>query len=193
MSLGGIPFGFVSEKNREDSGMTKKSCNFARDRILCMTAMNKDKVYQQLTAQAKSLVEGVDNVVGALGNVAAMLKEELPSFFWVGFYVVKDGRLQLGPFQGPVACYSIEKGRGVCGTAWEKAQTLVVPDVHQFPGHIACSSRSNSEIVVPVFYGGEVVAVIDVDSEDFDAFDEDDKRGLEAIAQIVAPLVAKEY
>lgn len=193
MSLGGIPFGFVSEKNREDSGMTKKSCNFARDRILCMTAMNKDKVYQQLTAQAKSLVEGVDNVVGALGNVAAMLKEELPSFFWVGFYVVKDGRLQLGPFQGPVACYSIEKGRGVCGTAWEKAQTLVVPDVHQFPGHIACSSRSNSEIVVPVFYGGEVVAVIDVDSEDFDAFDEDDKRGLEAIAQIVAPLVAKGY
>ena len=189
MSLGGIPFGFVSEKNREDSGMTKKSCNFARDRILCMTAMNKDKVYQQLTAQAKSLVEGVDNVVGALGNVAAMLKEELPSFFWVGFYVVKDGRLQLGPFQGPVACYSIEKGRGVCGTAWEKAQTLVVPDVHQFPGHIACSSRSNSEIVVPVFYGGEIVAVIDVDSEDFDAFDEDDKRGLEAIAQIVAPLV----
>lgn len=193
MSLGGIPFGFVSEKNREDSGMTKKSCNFARDRILCMTAMNKDKVYQQLTAQAKSLVDGVDNVVGALGNVAAMLKEELPSFFWVGFYVVKDGRLQLGPFQGPVACYSIEKGRGVCGTAWEKAQTLVVPDVHQFPGHIACSSRSNSEIVVPVFYGGEVVAVIDVDSEDFDAFDEDDKRGLEAIAQIVAPLVAKGY
>ena len=193
MSLGGIPFGFVSEKNREDSGMTKKSCNFARDRILCMTAMNKDKVYQQLTAQAKSLVEGVDNVVGALGNVAAMLKEELPSFFWVGFYVVKDGRLQLGPFQGPVACYSIEKGRGVCGTAWEKAQTLVVPDVHQFPGHIACSSRSNSEIVVPVFYGGEIVAVIDVDSEDFDAFDEDDKRGLEAIAQIVAPLVPKGY
>lgn len=193
MSLGGIPFGFVSEKNREDSGMTKKSCNFARDRILCMTAMNKDKVYQQLTAQAKSLVEGVDNVVGALGNVAAMLKEELPSFFWVGFYVVKDGRLQLGPFQGPVACYSIEKGRGVCGTAWEKAQTLVVPDVHQFPGHIACSSRSNSEIVVPVFHGGEVVAVIDVDSEDIDAFDEEDRRGLEAIAQIVAPLVAKGY
>lgn len=193
MSLGGIPFGFVSEKNREDSGMTKKSCNFAYDRILCMTAMDKDKVYQQLAAQAKSLVEGVDNVVGALGNVAALLKEELPSFFWVGFYVVKDGRLQLGPFQGPVACYSIEKGKGVCGTAWEKAQTLVVPDVHQFPGHIACSSRSNSEIVVPVFHGGEVVAVIDVDSEDFDAFDEEDKRGLETIAQIVAPLLAAGY
>ncbi len=155
--------------------------------------MNKDQFYQQLAAQAKSLVDGVDNVVGALGNVTALLKEELPSFFWVGFYVVKDGRLQLGPFQGPVACYGIERGRGVCGAAWEKAQTLVVPDVHLFPGHIACSSRSNSEIVVPVFHGGEVVAVIDVDSEDVDAFDEEDKRGLETIAQIVAPLFATGY
>ncbi len=168
--------------------MTKKSRIFAKDRILCMTAMNKDQLYQQLTAQARSLVDGVDNVVGALGNVAALLKEELPYYFWVGFYVVKDGRLQLGPFQGPVACYSIEKGRGVCGTAWDKAQTLVVP-----PGHIACSSRSNSEIVVPVIHGGEVVAVIDVDSEDFGAFDEEDKRGLETIAQIVAPLFAAGY
>lgn len=155
--------------------------------------MNKDQLYQQLAAQAKSLVDGVDNVVGALGNVTALLKEELPSFFWVGFYVVKDGRLQLGPFQGPVACYGIERGRGVCGAAWEKAQTLVVPDVHLFPGNIACSSRSNSEIVVPVFHGGEVVAVIDVDSEDVDAFDEEDKRGLETIAQIVAPLFATGY
>lgn len=173
--------------------MTKKSRIFAKDRILCMTAMNKDQLYQQLAAQAKSLVDGVDNVVGALGNIAALLKEELPYYFWVGFYVVKDGRLQLGPFQGLVACYSIEKGRGVCGTAWDKAQTLVVPDVHQFPGHIACSSRSNSEIVVPVIHGGEVVAVIDVDSEDFGAFDEEDKRGLEEIARIVAPLVATGY
>lgn len=193
MCFGGLPFSFAIEKGREDSGMTKKSRIFAKDRILCMTAMNKDQLYQQLTAQARSLVDGVDNVVGALGNVAALLKEELPYYFWVGFYVVKDGRLQLGPFQGPVACYSIERGRGVCGTAWDKAQTLVVPDVHQFPGHIACSSRSNSEIVVPVIHGGEVVAVIDVDSEDFDAFDEEDKRGLEEIARIVAPLVATGY
>ena len=193
MSLGDLPFSFAIEKGREDSGMTKKSRIFAKDRILCMTAMNKDQLYQQLAAQAKSLVDGVDNVVGALGNVTALLKEELPSFFWVGFYVVKDGRLQLGPFQGPVACYGIERGRGVCGAAWEKAQTLVVPDVHLFPGHIACSSRSNSEIVVPVFHGGEVVAVIDVDSEDVDAFDEEDKRGLETIAQIVAPLFATGY
>ena len=193
MCFGGFPFSFAIEKGREDSGMTKKSRIFAKDRILCMTAMNKDQLYQQLAAQAKSLVDGVDNVVGALGNVAALLKEELPYYFWVGFYFVKDGRLQLGPFQGPVACYSIEKGRGVCGTAWDQAQTLVVPDVHQFPGHIACSSRSNSEIVVPVIHGGEVVAVIDVDSEDFGAFDEEDKRGLEEIARIVAPLVATGY
>ena len=121
MCFGGLPFSFAIEKGREDSGMTKKSRIFAKDRILCMTAMNKDQLYQQLTAQARSLVDGVDNVVGALGNVAALLKEELPYYFWVGFYVVKDGRLQLGPFQGPVACYSIEKGRGVCGTAWDKA------------------------------------------------------------------------
>jgi len=193
MCFGGLSFSFAIEKGREDSGMTKKSRIFAKDRILCMTAMNKDQLYQQLAAQAKSLVDGVDNVVGALGNIAALLKEELPYYFWVGFYVVKDGRLQLGPFQGLVACYSIEKGRGVCGTAWDKAQTLVVPDVHQFPGHIACSSRSNSEIVVPVIHGGEVVAVIDVDSEDFGAFDEEDKRGLEEIARIVAPLVATGY
>ena len=193
MCFGGLPFSIAIEKGREDSGMTKKSRIFAKDIILCMTAMNKDQLYQQLAAQAKSLVDGVDNVVGALGNIAALLKEELPYYFWVGFYVVKDGRLQLGPFQGLVACYSIEKGRGVCGTAWDKAQTLVVPDVHQFPGHIACSSRSNSEIVVPVIHGGVVVAVIDVDSDDFGAFDEEDKRGLEEIARIVAPLVATGY
>ena len=168
MCFGGLSFSFAIEKGREDSGMTKKSRIFAKDRILCMTAMNKDQLYQQLAAQAKSLVDGVDNVVGALGNIAALLKEELPYYFWVGFYVVKDGRLQLGPFQGLVACYSI-------------------------PGHIACSSRSNSEIVVPVIHGGEVVAVIDVDSEDFGAFDEEDKRGLETIAQIVAPLFAAGY
>ena len=101
MCFGGLPFSFAIEKGREDSGMTKKSRIFAKDRILCMTAMNKDQLYQQLTAQARSLVDGVDNVVGALGNVAALLKEELPYYFWVGFYVVKDGRLQLGPFQGP--------------------------------------------------------------------------------------------
>lgn len=153
-------------------------------------AMDKNKIYQQLALQAKSLTDGVDNAVGALGNVAALLKEELPYFYWVGFYVVRDNRLQLGPFQGPVACYSIEKGKGVCGKAWEEAKTLIVPDVHQFPGHIACSSHSNSEIVVPVCNDkGEVAAVIDVDSEEFSAFDTQDRLGLEEIARIVAPFL----
>jgi L-methionine (R)-S-oxide reductase len=147
--------------------------------------MNKKETYRQLAEQVRSLVDGVDNGVGALANVAALLKEQLPYYFWVGFYIVRNGELQLGPFQGPVACYSIAKGRGVCGKAWADAQTLVVADVHQFPGHIACSSRSNSEIVVPVIRGNEVVAVIDVDSEQFGAFDEDDKAGLEAIAEIL--------
>lgn len=152
--------------------------------------MDKNKIYQQLALQAKSLINGVDNAVGALGNVAALLKEELPYFYWAGFYVVRDNRLQLGPFQGPVACYSIEKGKGVCGKAWEEAKTLLVPDVHQFPGHIACSSRSNSEIVVPVFNDkGEVAAVLDVDSEEFSAFDTQDQLGLEEIARIVAPFL----
>lgn len=152
--------------------------------------MDKNKIYQQLALQAKSLIDGVDNAVGALGNVTALLKEELPYFYWAGFYVVRDNRLQLGPFQGPVACYSIEKGKGVCGKAWEEAKTLLVPDVHQFPGHIACSSRSNSEIVVPVFNDkGEVAAVLDVDSEEFSAFDTQDRLGLEEIARIVAPFL----
>ncbi len=141
-----------------------------------------------IVEQVKSLIEGTNNNIGALGNVAALLKETFDYYFWVGFYVVRGEELVLGPFQGPVACYSIKKGRGVCGTAWAKAQTLIVPDVHQFPGHIACSSRSNSEIVVPVFRHQEVIAVIDVDSERLDAF-HDDRELLEAIAKIIEPLI----
>ena len=141
-----------------------------------------------IVEQVKSLIEGTNNNIGALGNVAALLKETFDYYFWVGFYVVRGEELVLGPFQGPVACYSIKKGRGVCGTAWAKAQTLIVPDVHQFPGHIACSSRSNSEIVVPVFRHQEVIAVIDVDSERLDAF-HDDRELLEAIDKIIEPLI----
>jgi GAF domain-containing protein len=142
-----------------------------------------------IVEQVKSLIEGTNNNIGALGNVAALLKETFDYYFWVGFYVVRGDELVLGPFQGPVACYSIKKGRGVCGTAWAKAQTLIVPNVHQFPGHIACSSRSNSEIVVPVFRHQEVIAVIDVDSERLDAFHDDDRELLEAIAKIIEPLI----
>lgn len=149
---------------------------------------DKKLEYTRLLAQVKSLTEGVDNPIGALANVSALLKEALPYYFWVGFYIVKDGKLQLGPFQGPVACYCIEKGKGVCGKAWEDGRTLIVSDVHRFPGHIACSSASNSEIVVPVIRDGEVVAVVDVDSDAYAAFDEHDQRGLEAIAAAIEPL-----
>jgi L-methionine (R)-S-oxide reductase len=149
----------------------------------------KQQAYATVLAQAQALVEGVDNRVGALANLCALLKESFAHYFWVGFYVVEGDTLHLGPFQGPVACYAIGKGRGVCGSAWEQGQTLVVPDVEQFPGHIACSSRSRSEIVVPVFKGGRVAAVIDVDSESLSAFDSVDKEGLERLALLCAPFV----
>jgi L-methionine (R)-S-oxide reductase len=150
---------------------------------------DKKTTYAALLPQAESLIAGVDNPVGALANLCALLKENLPHYFWVGFYLVRDGKLQLGPFQGPVACYTIGKGRGVCGTAWEQAQTILVPDVEQFAGHIACSSRSRSEIVVPVFKDEQVAAVIDVDSESLNAFDATDREALEQLARLCAPFV----
>lgn len=149
---------------------------------------NKEQIYQQSTSQIESLIDGIDNKVGALANVAAALKEAFGYYFWVGFYIVKGEKLALGPFQGPVACYTIKKGKGVCGTAWEQKKTIVVTDVEKFPGHIACSSKSRSEIVVPVFKGNDVVAVIDVDSEVLNAFDDKDKENLEKIAEIVGVL-----
>ena len=150
--------------------------------------MEKEQIYRQTTSQIKSLIDGVDNKVGALANVAAALKETISYYFWVGFYIVKGEVLELGPFQGPVACYTIKKGKGVCGTAWELRKTIVVPDVEKFPGHIACSSKSRSEIVVPVFKGSDVAAVIDVDSANLNAFDDKDKEGLEKIAEIISQL-----
>ena len=144
--------------------------------------------YAEILLQVKGLMEGVDNPVGVLANVAALLKEAFDYYFWVGFYVVRHGELQLGPFQGSLACFSIKHGRGVCGTSWAEARTLMVSDVHAFPGHIACSSRSQSEIVVPVMKDGVVVAVIDVDSSELDSFHEADQQGLEAIAQVLGSL-----
>jgi GAF domain-containing protein len=120
-----------------------------------------------------------------MANVAAALKEQF-GWFWVGFYVVKNGELVLGPFQGPVACTRIQKGRGVCGASWQQAKTLIVPDVEKFPGHIACSSLSKSEIVVPIFKDNEVIAVLDVDSNTYDTYDETDQRYLEEIVKLVA-------
>lgn len=139
-------------------------------------------------AQTESLTDGIDNYIGAMANVTALLKETFGHYFWVGFYIVNGDRLELGPFQGPVACYSIKKGKGVCGKAWESDSTIIVADVDKFPGHIACSSLSRSEIVVPVHRDGKVVAVIDVDSAETDAFDNTDKEGLEKIAGTVGRL-----
>lgn len=148
----------------------------------------KKEAYSMAAAQTKSLTDGIDNHVGAMANVTALLKETFGHYFWVGFYIVKGDTLELGPFQGPVACYSIKKGKGVCGKAWKSDSTIIVADVDKFPGHIACSSLSRSEIVVPVHRDGNVVAVIDVDSAETDAFDNTDKEGLEKIAEIAGRL-----
>lgn len=139
---------------------------------------NKKEHYEAFLKQYACLIKGETNETSVLANTCAALKEAF-GFFWVGFYMVKNGSLALGPFQGSVACYRIEKGRGVCGTAWAKACTIVVPDVNAFPGHIACSPLSRSEIVVPIIAGNEVKGVLDIDSDKLNAFDETDKVCLE--------------
>lgn len=145
---------------------------------------SKAEQYQDLIPQIKGLITGEPDVVANLANIAAALKEQF-KWWWVGFYLVKENELVLGPFQGPVACTRIALGRGVCGAAWKEAKTLIVPDVEQFPGHIACSSLSRSEIVVPVIRNGQVVAVLDVDSEYLNHFDETDRQYLEEIVAAV--------
>ena len=140
----------------------------------------KEEQYQSLLPQIKGLLEGESDLVANLANVAAALKEQF-NWFWIGFYLVKNNELVVGPFQGPVACTRIKKGRGVCGTSWAEAKSIIVADVEKFPGHIACSSLSRSEIVVPVIRNNEVVAVLDVDSEALDHFDETDRKYLELI------------
>lgn len=144
----------------------------------------KAEQYQALIPQIKGLLEGETDLVANMANVVAALKEQF-GWLWVGFYVVKNEELVLAPFQGPVACTRIKKGRGVCGTSWAQAQTLIVPDVEKFPGHIACSSLSRSEIVVPVIRQNEVVAVLDVDSVNPDEFDSTDQQYLEEIVALV--------
>jgi GAF domain-containing protein len=145
---------------------------------------SKEDQYKNLLPQIKGLLEGEPDLIANLANIAAALKEQF-NFFWVGFYLVKNDELVLGPFQGPVACTRIKKGRGVCGTAWEKANTIIVPDVEKFPGHIACSSLSKSEIVLPLFKDAEVVGVLDVDSSSLNSFDETDKIHLERIIELI--------
>jgi GAF domain-containing protein len=147
---------------------------------LTITKGNKTAQYQSLIPQIKALIEGEPDLIANLANIAGALKEQF-NWFWVGFYLVKENQLVLGPFQGPVACTRISKGRGVCGTSWAKAETLIVPDVEKFPGHIACSSLSKSEIVVPMIKDGVVWGVLDVDSELLNQFDEIDQSFLEEI------------
>lgn len=146
---------------------------------------NKKEKYEELVPQIAALLQGESDVVANMANVAAALKQVF-GFFWVGFYVVKEDKLVLAPFQGPVACTRIGFGKGVCGTAWKEKQTQLVPDVDKFPGHIACSSASRSEIVVPILVNGTVVAVLDVDSEHLNSFDTTDARYLTMITELLS-------
>ena len=148
--------------------------------------VNKAQTYESTICYIAELLKVDSLASGVLCNVAAALHEAMPHYFWVGFYLVKGERLELGPFQGPPACFAIKKGRGVCGTAWAEARTIIVADVDQFPGHIACSSRSKSEIVVPIMRKGEVIGVIDVDSEHLNAFNACDQKHLERIAGLLS-------
>lgn len=144
----------------------------------------KQEQYEALLPQVKALIEGETDLIANLANICGALKEQF-EWLWVGFYLVKEDELVLAPFQGPVACTRIKKGKGVCGAAWQKAETLIVPDVEKFPGHIACSSLSRSEIVVPIIVNNEVKGVLDVDSVLLSDFDETDKKYLEEIVRMI--------
>ncbi|MBQ3251397.1 MAG: GAF domain-containing protein [Bacteroidales bacterium] len=148
--------------------------------------MNKADKYTTIFQTIQALVEGESDIIANMANMSALLHEEF-GFWWTGFYRVEQesDQLVLGPFQGPVACTRIPFGKGVCGTAWERAESVIVPDIHKFPGHIACSSASNSEIVVPVFQGKKVIAVLDIDSTEFNTFDQTDKEWLEKIVSLI--------
>ena len=147
--------------------------------------MDKNETYKLLLSQVKSMVKDESDPIANMANVAALIQEAF-HFWWTGFYRVIDNQLVLGPFQGPVACTRIAFGKGVCGTSWKEKRTLVVEDVEQFPGHIACSSESKSEIVVPLIKGDEVIGVLDIDSEKLATFDATDQAWLEQIAEMVA-------
>ena len=146
--------------------------------------MSKIEIYQSLLPQIESLISGETDTIANMANVAAALHDAF-GFWWTGFYRVEGQQLVLGPFQGPIACTRIPYNKGVCGTAWQRAETVIVPNVHEFAGHIACSSASNSEIVVPILRAGQVIAVLDIDSTDFSTFDETDQFYLEQIAKML--------
>ena len=146
--------------------------------------MGKIEKYQELYKQVEAVLSGETDMIANMANVSSMIHQTF-GFWWTGFYIVKDGQLVLGPFQGPVACTRINYGKGVCGISWERKQTVIVPDVDLFPGHIACSSLSRSEIVVPVLRGKDVYAVLDIDSKELSTFDETDKEWLEKITSLL--------
>lgn len=145
---------------------------------------NKKETYEAILPQIEALIEGEKDLIANMANVSAVLKEAF-HFLWVGFYLVKEEQLVLGPFQGPIACTRIQYGKGVCGTAWKQAETIIVPDVDVFPGHIACSSRSRSEIVVPLISDNKVFAVLDIDSELLNRFDKEDQHYLSKICSLL--------
>ena len=152
---------------------------------LKLTATTKEEKYKELFPQVKALIEDEKDLIANMSNICAALKFGM-NFFWVGFYLVKEQQLVLGPFQGPIACTRINMGKGVCGTSWQKKETIIVPDVEAFPGHIACSSLSKSEIVLPLFNSkNEVVAVFDVDSEELNTFDNVDELYLSKIINLL--------
>ena len=158
------------------------------ENLLIPERATKEEIYRSLLPQIQALIADEPHTVANLANVSAALREAF-RFFWVGFYTVDDQTLVLGPFQGPVACTRIAYGKGVCGTAWAEACTLIVPDVNQFPGHIACSAAAQSEIVVPVIKNGTVIAVLDVDSNRLNTFDETDQRFLEELAEMMSQTI----
>lgn len=148
---------------------------------------NRSEMYQSLIPQLKALIEGETDEIANLANISAALKQTF-GFFWVGFYLIKENELVLGPFQGPIACTRIQFGKGVCGAAWKDEKTIIVPDVDQFPGHIACSSDSKSEIVVPLIKNGKMIGVLDVDSNQLNDFDETDEFFLKQVCECFTSL-----
>ena len=148
----------------------------------------KAEQYQNLMPQIQAIVEGESDVIANLSNICAALKQQF-DWLWIGFYLVKDDELVLGPFQGPIACTRIAKGRGVCGTAWQQQQVMIVPDVDQFPGHIACSSASKSEIVLPIMKNGVCLGVLDIDSDELDQFDDVDAAYLQQLILIIEKFI----
>ncbi|MDC1203674.1 MAG: GAF domain-containing protein [Crocinitomicaceae bacterium] len=149
---------------------------------------DKAKLYESVYVQMEGLLSRNDNRISNMANFAALLKSNF-DFFWVGFYIIESNELVLGPFQGPVACTRISKGKGVCGTAWSDQRSIVVADVHDFPGHIACNAASKSEIVIPLIYDGVVIGVLDIDSNELDCFDEVDKQWLEKLCECLLSVI----